>query len=143
VLVTVLLAGCGSKASPAAPSTPPSVDAILAHRVIWVAHAPSHYSYQWTSACSFCGLNGVPIQLEVRADTVRTATFAQTGKPVPGSYVFFPSVDALFDLALVRLGERRLVAIVFDPQWGYPARMDFTGADISGSLSATELESLP
>ena len=129
---------------PTAPS-PPSLDELLAHRAIWDAQAPAHYSYVYGVRNVWMTLlDGQALLLEVRQDTVRSATVVGTGQPVPGSLTFYPSINGLFDLAVTSLGEQRLAAVSFDPQRGYPLRMDLCCVpDASGSIYASNVTRLP
>jgi len=105
---------------------------------------PNHYSYVWEITGYFNALDGQPIRLEVRQDTVRSATFAATGQPVPGAPAQFPTIDGLFDFAIAMLNNHWLAAFLTDPQLGYPVRIDVAGPlDASGSDFVTQFQALP
>ena len=136
-LLVLALVACGQ------PTAPSSSD-LAAHRALWLAQAPSHYSYQYEVTGFFNALDGKPIVLEVRQDTVRSATFTQTGQPVPGSPAGFPTVDDLFTFASNMLENHWLRAVVFDPRLNYPTQIDVDGPpDASGTVLATAFKQLP
>ncbi|HEX4575574.1 MAG TPA: DUF6174 domain-containing protein, partial [Gemmatimonadales bacterium] len=117
---------------------------IQASRAAWAAQAPAHYSYVYEVTGFFNALDGRAILLEVRQDTVRSATLVATGQPVPGSAAPFPTITGLFDLVAATLENGRLAAVVFDPRLRYPRRIDIVGpADASGSVFASALQPLP
>ena len=135
--LAVAITACGQ------PTAPTSGD-LAAHRTIWLEKAPSHYSYQYEITGFFNALDGKPMTLEVRQDTVRSATFTQTGQPVPGSPAGLPTVDDLFIFASNMLENHWLGSIVFDPRFGYPVQMDIDGPpDASGTVLATAFQQLP
>jgi len=134
IIAVGLLAGCGD-------ATAPSEDTILAHRASWSAQHLSDYSYIYEATGFFINTADKPISITVRNNAVASAVFAGTGDPVPGSPTNFPSIDQLFDQALAAARDHSLASITFDPNLGYPTRMELAGPpDASGSLLASQLE---
>ena len=124
--------------------TSPTPGQLQASRAAWEAQAPPHYSYVYEVTRFFNALDGQAIRLEVRHDTVRTATFVATGQPVPGAPGAFPTITGLFDFMAAMLDNGWLARVVFDPHLGYPRRIDVAGPpDASGSVFASELDALP
>jgi hypothetical protein len=93
----------------------------------------------------FNAFAGRAILVEVRNDTVQSATVVATGQLLARPYTFFPpTLDGLFDQAAQALQEQKLSAVRFDPQVGYITRMDIAGPpDASGSVFASALQPLP
>jgi len=125
-------------------TTGPSVDDVLAHREAWSAQRLSDYSYHYTVTGFFINWEGREITLEVRNGSVASAVFAATGQPVPESPSQFPTINGLFDQAEQAARDHTLRAISFDPQLGYPRRMDLAGPpDASGSIFAIRVQRGP
>ena len=125
-------------------ATGPTVDQILANRALWSAQSLTDYSYQYEVTGFFINWEGQEIALDVRNGTVATAVFVATGQPVPGPATEFPTIDALFDRAVLAVGDHKLKSITFDPLLHYPVRMDLAGPpDASGSVFAAHLEPSP
>ena len=124
--------------------TGPTVDDILANRGLWSAQSLTDYSYHYRVTGFFISWEGQEIALDVRNGTVATAVFVATGQPVPGRATEFPTIDALFDRAVLAVGDHKLKSITFDPLLHYPVRMDLAGPpDASGSVFAAHLEPSP
>jgi len=125
-------------------STDPQVDQVTRQRALWAAHNLTKYSYEYELTGFFNTIAGRVIRLVVIADTVRSAVFVATGESVPGPAVQFPIVDSLFAQASRAAQDHSLTAIEFDPQLGYPVRMDLAGPpDASGSIFASHLQPFP
>lgn len=135
--LAVTLVACGDP-------TGPTVDDVLTHRETWSAQRLSDYSYDYTVTGFFINWEGQVITLEVRNGSVASAVFASTGQPVPESPSQFPTIDRLFDQAEQAARDHTLQAIAFDPQLGYPRRMDLAGPpDASGSVLAIRVQHAP
>ena len=125
-------------------STDPQTDQVTRQRAVWASHNLSRYSYDYELTGFFTNFTGRVIRLVVVGDTVRSAVFAATGESVPGPLVWFPIVDSLFAQASRAAENHSLTAIEFDPQLGYPVRMDLAGPpDASGSVFAIHVQPLP
>jgi hypothetical protein len=137
LLLPFSLAACGD-------ATGPALDDVLAHRATWSARHLNDYVYDYQATGFFILWDGQQIKLEVRNGAVASAVIAATGQPVPGSPSEFPTVEALFDEAVEAARDHTLRAISFDPDLGYPRRMDLAGPpDASGSVLAIDLQPLP
>lgn len=136
-LLVLGAAGCSG-------STDPQGDQVTRQRALWAAHSLTKYSYDYEQTGFFNNLAGHVIRLVVLGDTVRSAVFVATGESVPGPAMRFPIVDSLFAEASRAAENHSLTAIEFDPQLGYPVRMDLAGPpDASGSIFASHLQPLP
>ena len=142
-VLTVFLAACHAPTGPSSLTIlNPSADDVQARRAMWVAHAPTGYSYVLTESGGFNAFAGRPFQLVVRNDTVEGVTFFDTHQLVPGPYTFWPTMDGLFDEAVSAAGGGQLTAISFDPLLSYPTRMNFIPRpDVTSSIEATDLSS--
>ena len=132
-LFVLSVAGCGDLIGP-------SRESIEAHRAIWISKGLTSYSYEYEITGFFNNLAGHRIRLAVRADTVRSAVFVETGDTVPGSPAWLPTINGLFDRAVTGYNAGNLTAISYDPELGYPRRMDISGPpDAAGSVFAAQV----
>ena len=132
-LLVVSVAGCGDLIGP-------SREGIEAHRAIWISKGLTSYSYEYELTGFFNNLAGHKIRLEVRADTVRSAVFVETGDTVPASLAGLPTINGLFDWAVADYNAGHLTAISYDAELGYPKRMDISGPpDAAGSVFAAQV----
>src|SRR2546430_16186094 len=92
VLVGLAIAACSHH------PTAVRLDDIRAQRTRWNSQRPTDYTYDYELDGFFISYAGQPLRLEVRADTVRTATFIASGRPLAG-VSGLPPIDALFDRA--------------------------------------------
>src|SRR2546430_12518236 len=92
VLVSLAIAGCSHL------PTAVRLGDIRAQRTMWNSQRPTDYTYDYELDGFFISYAGQPLRLEVRADTVRTATFIASGRPLAG-VSGLPTIDALFDQA--------------------------------------------
>jgi hypothetical protein len=123
--------------------TAPSAQSIQRERSLWSAHHLSRYAYVYETTGFLINWSGRRIRLVVLNDTVVSAQDLTTDSllTMPSA---FPTLDGLFDRALVALTTGTLSAITFDPTFDFPSRMDLAGPpDASGSILASSLELLP
>lgn len=135
-LVVLALAACTN-------STAPSPTTILVQLNHWSTQGLTNYTYVYEETGYFiCCAEGKEITLTVRNDSVVAAMITATGQSVPPAG--FPTIDGLFDRALAAERAGKLALIEFDPTFGYPVRMDFSGPpDASGLVFASHLASAP
>ncbi len=137
--LAVCLAACQAPTSPTT-IVNPSADDIRAHRAVWASHGLTNYSYTYEFS-AFNAFADQPIRLQVRQDTVRAAVLVTTGKSLEPAY--FPTVDALFDLALAAANRDSLRLVAFDPTLGYPVRLQIAAnPDALSSVRASTLLSI-
>ena len=100
----------------------PTPGQILAQRTVWAAHGLTDYAYTYEFH-AFNAFADQTIRLGVRQDTVRSAVLMATGRVLAPPPDFFPTIDALFDLALADATAGSLRLIAFDPALGYPVHI--------------------
>lgn len=137
LVLAMPLAGCGVISGP-------GLGDILAARAVWRAKGLHDYAYDYRVDGFFIGYDGRTIHLVVRADSVVSATYRDTGDPLPGPAGYLPTVDRLFERAILALGGDGLRSISFDPGFGYPRFMQLDGPpDAGGTVTASGLQPLP
>ena len=82
---------------------PPSLAEIMAHRAVWDSYHISDYSYVYQFDGAFNVLANQPIQIQVRADTVRAAMLVATGETLT-DLRDLPTIRGLFDRAVAAAG---------------------------------------
>jgi Family of unknown function (DUF6174) len=133
----LLLPACGGP-------TAPSVVEIEQAQARWATHRLTRYVYDFETSGFFNTLDGKTIHLVIIADTVRSAVFAATGDPVPVPAATLATVDTLFARALAARDAGALMSAEFDPQLGYPTRLQISGPpDASGAILASNLQLAP
>jgi hypothetical protein len=86
----------------------------------WERQNVINYTYQLNVAC-FCPYAG-PISVEVRADTVYTATVIETGEAITNLDNFsVKTIDGLFEVLEQALKEADKVDVDYDAQYGFPS----------------------
>jgi hypothetical protein len=140
LVLAMPLAGCGVISGP-------GLGDILAARAVWRAKGIHDYAYDYRVDRFFINYAGRAIHLVVRADSVVSATYRDTGEPLPGTAGYLPTVDRLFERAIAAFGGyglNTLRSISFDPGLGYPRFMQLDGPpDAGGSVTASGLQPLP
>jgi hypothetical protein len=125
-------------------STGPSAGDIEKHRAIWVASAVTSYSYDYTIGLGFFNnWAGHPLRIQVSHGTAVSATFLDTGAPVPAGNGL-PTIDDLF-ASVAHLQENHILdQIRFDAHYGYPTSYHIVGPpDASGTITAGNLVPSP
>ena len=114
---------------------------ILEHRAVWEGQRLTSYSYTY-EFWAFNRLAGQPLQLEVRADTVRSVMVVATGEVVDPRY--FPTINSLFERALAAARDGSLTTVTFDGERGYPTSIRYAAIpDALSSQRASALQPLP
>lgn len=111
----------------------------------WERRQPANYQFTWRMGC-FCPPEATgPFTVTVRDGEV-TITPAQAGGPKPGALVR-PTIADLFATARALLASADTVAVIYDPTFGFPSRIDadpITNAvDDEASFSVTDFLVLP
>ena len=133
----LLLPACGGP-------TAPSVMEIEQAQARWATHRLTRYVYDFETTGFFTTLEGKTIHLVVIADTVRSAVFVETNDPVPVPPTSLATVDTLFARAIAAQEAGALTSAEFDPQLGYPTRLQISGPpDASGAILASNLQPVP
>ena len=123
------------------PTSPTSVPSILAHRAVWDSHRLANYSYTY-EFYAFDALANQPLRLEVRQDTVRAVVVLATGQNIVPTY--FPTIDALFDRAILAAQNGSLTRITFDPVRGFPTLLSYAALpDALLSQQASAFQPVP
>ena len=134
VLVGLAIAACSHH------PTAVRLDDIRAQRTMWNSQRPTDYTYDYELDGFFISYAGQQLRLEVRADTVRSATFVASGRTLAGVNGL-PTIDALFDQAEAAAKAGSLKAVTYDARYGFPTRMDLAGPpDASGAVLASNLQ---
>ncbi|HKJ92631.1 MAG TPA: DUF6174 domain-containing protein [Longimicrobiales bacterium] len=95
-------------------------------RAIWEQRGVHDYVFTLNRSCGECLANASQIvfivRIRVEADTVRSATYATTGEPVPQEYaVLLSTIDDLFDGIAASIDDRPYrFRVEYDPADGYP-----------------------
>ncbi len=132
-LLAAILAACGS-------GTTAPVD-VAARRAHWDAFHFHDYSYVYFQTGFFINYTGHQVRVIVHGDSVVALRDPTTGDSLPWSPQFFPTIDQLFNRAMAAEEAGQLGGITYDPTYGYPTRVDFSGLpDASGSVFASELD---
>jgi hypothetical protein len=120
------------------------LDDVRLHRSIWLSQHVTSYTYVYEQTGFFmCCINGEPIAVVVRDDTVRSAIVVATGQSLPSPGPSF-TIDALFDQAEGAARNGMLHDVAYDPLLGYPTRIVIAGPpDAAGSLFGSGLEPVP
>ena len=134
VLVLIMMSAC---ANPTGPGSITSFQNIIAHRALWRAQNLTDYSYTY-QFWAFNRFAGQPLQLEIRADTVRSVVVVATGDSINPAY--FPTIDALFERALSAAKDGSLRRVAFDPVRGFPTALGY--ATVPDGLSSQEASDL-
>jgi len=117
----------------------PRLDDVLAHQAQWNAHGLSSYSFDYTLRAMIYSV-GCPTaswRLTVQQNSVTAATCLATDSAVTPPSV---TIDTLFAQALRALSEKRISAIAYDAQWGFPTSIQFAGPpDAAYSETAANL----
>jgi Family of unknown function (DUF6174) len=116
----------------------PGLDDVLAHQAQWNAHGLSNYSFDYTLRAMIYSV-GCPTawHLTVQQNSVTAATCLATDSAVTPPNV---TVDTLFAQVLRALSEKRISAITYDAQWGFPTSIQFAGPpDAAYSETAANL----
>lgn len=125
-------------------ATGPSFDDLIQAQSRWASHHLTRYAYRYTSFGFFNTIEGQPLRLVVLGDTVRSAQFVATNDSVPVPPGTLPTIDGLFAIAMSAWHDGRLTGAEFDPDLGFPTRIDIAGPpDAAGSLTASGIEFLP
>lgn len=125
-------------------TTGPSASQVEQYRAQWLEHQIHDYAYQYLSTGFFNSLSGQSIQVTVRADTVRAATFVASGDTVPAGLAVLPTIAQLFDGAEAAAANGTLKAMRLDPTLTYPTELEFSGPpDASGTLRISHFQVLP
>lgn len=121
-------------------STGPSASEIEQHRATWEARGVTSYSYDYTMGLGFLNpLADHPLRIVVSHGAAVSATFLDTGAPVPAGYVL-PTIDDLFDSAVHLQESHSLDHIQFDAHYGYPTSYRIAGPpDANGTITAGNL----
>lgn len=110
-------------------------------RARWTSLGLRDYAYVYDQTGFFISYTAHEVRVTVRADTVRAVRDAATGDSLPWSPELFPTIDQLFDRAAAAEAAGQLAGILYDPVYGYPARIDLAGLpDASGSMFASQLQ---
>ena len=140
----VLIGVLGCVAACAGGPTAPYLADIQQAEAAWSAHHLTRYAYRYEVTGFLNAFAGQPIRLVVLGDTVRSAQFVGTGDSVPADPATFPTIDALFSLAIAARQGGTLSAVTFDSTLSYPARLELSGPpDASGAIEASSVEFLP
>jgi hypothetical protein len=140
LLIGLAAAPVGCRDAP----TAPSLADLQRARAEWTAHHLTRYAYRYMTTGFFNAWDGREIRLVVLADTVRSAQYVSTNDSVLGGPATLPTIDALFTRAIAALDDGTLVAVEFDPTFGYPTRLQLSGPpDASGVIVASDIELLP
>ena len=124
--------------------TAPSLADLRRAQAEWASHQLTRYAYRYQTTGFFNTLNGQTIRLVVLGDTVRSAQFVATNDSVPIVPSTLPTIDALFAVAIAARESGTLVAAQFDPDFGFPTRIEISGPpDASGVIFASDIELLP
>ncbi|HXJ31553.1 MAG TPA: DUF6174 domain-containing protein [Gemmatimonadales bacterium] len=117
----------------------PRLDDVLSHQAQWNAHGLSSYSFDYTLRAMIYSV-GCPTaswHLTVQQNSVAAATCLATDSAVTPPSV---TIDTLFAQVMRALSEKRISAIAYDAQWGFPTSIEFAGPpDAAYSEAATNL----
>lgn len=132
-LVVTVAGACGHRAKPTL------AEQVAARQERWHARGVTSYGYDFDQSGFFNGCPH-PIHVEVRDDSVVSATVAATGRSVPAKWQCAPSIDGLFQTAIDAARKGELSGIRYY-RAGYPREIDIAGpANASGSLFASKLK---
>jgi hypothetical protein len=117
----------------------PKLDDVLSHQAQWNAYGLSSYSFDYRLRAMIYSV-GCPTaswHLTVQQNSVTAATCLATDSAVTPPSV---TIDTLFAQVMRALSEKRISAIAYDAQWGYPTSIEFAGPpDAAYSEAATNL----
>lgn len=147
----VLAAGCNSPTSHDRPTdrtdrpTDTTPGQVTADYEQWTSHGLDSYEYDYLLGGGFfIQFADHPIHLVVRDGVVVSATYVDTGEPLPGPLTTWPTIDDLFAHALLAAEAGSLLGLRVDTQLGYPTEIDLAGPpDAHGFLRASNLRKLP
>src|SRR5713101_3204002 len=134
---SVAAGGVGLMVACSSPTSPTSVQSISAHRALWEGQRLTNYSYTYQFA-AFTAFANQPLRLEVRQDTVHSVVVLATGQNIVPTY--FPTIDALFDRAILAAQNGSLTGIAFEPVRGFPTLLSY--AAIPDALSSQQASAL-
>lgn len=129
--------GLGTKQLTASQDTVPGTGSLAEleeRRAAWVAQRIDDYTVELRISC-FCGSDRTrPVLVEVRGGTVARVTDLETAKP-RASTDGYPSITALFDMAIAERSRDGHVSVTYDGASGIPVRLEIgTLANDAGTL---------
>ncbi|HEX6927131.1 MAG TPA: DUF6174 domain-containing protein [Longimicrobiaceae bacterium] len=146
VAVLVVTTGCGLSATK---NEDAARQELARHRSLWQSQKLQNYRYVGRRTC-FCPREVVdPVVVEVRGDSVASATYQQTGEPAAARYAgLWPTLEGVFGIveeALER--DAASVQVEYDAERGYPRSItiDYVEGAVDDELRYTveEFEPLP